>query len=45
MKPSPELVEAVKRKEWLAKVARGEVSVSDAADPDAWRSEMANTNA
>jgi hypothetical protein len=43
--PSPQLVEAVKRKEWLAKVARGEVSVSDAADPDAWRSEMTNTNA
>lgn len=41
--PSPELIAAMKRKEWLAKADRGEVGVTDAADPDAWRSEMTGT--
>jgi hypothetical protein len=39
--PSPQLIAAMQRKEWLAKAERGEVEASP--DPDAWRSEMTNT--
>ena len=41
--PSPELVETLRRKEWLAKSERGEAA-PEPADPQAWRFEMADTH-
>lgn len=39
--PSPELMETLRRKEWLAKQERGEGE--EPVDPQAWRFEMADT--
>lgn len=41
--PSPELLAAMRRKEWLAKAERGE-EASEPADPQAWRFETADTS-
>jgi hypothetical protein len=40
--PSPELLAALRRKEWLAKQERGEGE--EPVDPQAWRLEMADTH-
>jgi hypothetical protein len=40
--PSPELLAAMRRKEWLAKQERGEGE--EPVDPQAWRFEMADTH-
>ena len=40
--PSPELLAAMRRKEWLAKQERGEGE--EPVDPQAWRFEMADTS-
>jgi hypothetical protein len=40
--PSPELLAALRRKEWLAKQERGEGE--EPVDPQAWRFEMADTS-
>jgi len=41
--PSPELVETLRRKEWITKAERGE-EASEPADPQAWRFETADTS-